>query len=87
MSFHLTRASLRTFAPRLLLVIAATAVIMSLYTIAFSQKDNKSQVQSGMSNVQRMDVMRSKLEAMKRSLESAVAAMPAPAKEIGRAHV
>jgi len=83
MSFHLTRASLRTFAHRILFATAATAVIMSPNTIAFSQKDNKSQVQSGMSNVQRMDVMRSKLEAMKRSLDSAVAAMPAPAKDSG----
>jgi outer membrane protein assembly factor BamD len=83
MSFHSTRASLRTFAHRILFAIAATAAIISLNTIAFSQKDNKSQVQSGMSNVQRMDVMRSKLEAMKRSLDSAVAAMPAPARDSG----
>jgi len=44
---------------------------------AQSQRDNKTQTQSGLSNVQRMDIMRSKLEALKRSLDSAVAAMPA----------
>jgi len=44
---------------------------------AFSQRDNKTQTQSSLSNVQRMDIMHSKLEAMRRSLESAVAAIPA----------
>lgn len=82
MSFHSTRA-LRTFSHRLFSAITLAVAIMSLNQIAFSQKDNKSQVQSGMSNVQRMDVMRSKLEAMKRSVDSAVAAMPAPAKDSG----
>jgi outer membrane protein assembly factor BamD len=81
MSFHSTRVKLRTFSYRLLSAITVAAAIMSLNSIAFSQKDNKSQVQSGMSNVQRMDVMRSKLEAMKRSVDSAVSALPAAAKD------
>src|SRR5581483_8215164 len=34
-------------------------------------------MQSGLSNAQRMDVMRSKLEAMRRSLESAIAGINA----------
>jgi hypothetical protein len=67
----------------MLTAITVAAAIMSLNPVAFSQKDNKSQVQSGMSNIQRMDVMRSKLEAMKRSLDNAVSAMPAPAKDTG----
>jgi len=83
MSFHLTRAGLRTFSHRMLFAMAVAAMILSLNPVVFSQKDNKSQVQSGMSNVQRMDVMRSKLEAMKRSLDSAVAATPASAKDGG----
>jgi outer membrane protein assembly factor BamD len=61
--------------------MAVAAMILSLNQVAFSQKDNKSQVQSGMTNVQRMDLMRNKLEAMKRSLDNAVAAIPAPAKD------
>src|SRR5215831_3483881 len=77
MSFHLTRASLRTFSNRILSAITVAAAITSLSSIAFSQKDSKSQSQSGMSTVQRLDVMRSKLEAMRRSLDNAVAAMPA----------
>jgi outer membrane protein assembly factor BamD len=83
MSFHSTRASLRIVARRVLISLAATAVIGAFGGSVLAQKDNKSQVQSSMTNVQRMDVMRSKLEAMKRSLESAVAAMPAPAKDSG----
>src|SRR6185436_4727750 len=80
MSFHLTRVSLRIVARRVLISLAATAVIAGFGGSILAQKDNKSQAQSG-TNVQRMDVMRSKLEAMKRSLDSAVAAMPAPAKD------
>lgn len=83
MSFHSTRVSLRIVARRVLISLAATAVIAGIGGSTFAQKDPKSQVQSGMSNVQRMDVMRSKLDAMKRSLDSAVAAMPAPAKDNG----
>jgi len=83
MSFHSTRARLRTFSHRLISAITVAAAITSLTPIAFSQKDNKAQVQSGLSNPQRMDVMRQKLEAMKRSLDSAAAAMPAPAKDSG----
>jgi len=83
MSFHSTRASLRIVTRRVRISLAATAIIASFGGSILAQKDNKSQVQSGMSNVQRMDVMRSKLESMKRSLDNAVAAMPAPAKDSG----
>lgn len=77
MFLHFTRASLRMFAHRSFLAIAVAAMIISQSPVAFSQKDNKTQTQSGATNVQRMDIMRSKLEALKRSLESAIAAMPA----------
>jgi outer membrane assembly lipoprotein YfiO len=76
MSFHLTRASLRTIARRLPLAFAVAAVIASVSTSAFSQRDTKSQSQSSLTNVQRMDIMRSKLEAMRRSLDSAIAGIP-----------
>ena len=75
MSLHFTRASLRMFAHRSFFAIAVAAMILSLNPVAFSQKDNKTQTQSGASNVQRMDIMRSRLEALKRSLDSAVAAI------------
>jgi len=77
MSFHLTRASFRLIAQRLPLAFAVAAVITTLSNSVFSQRDNKSQTQSGASNVQRMDIMRSKLEALRRELDSAVAAIPA----------
>ena len=77
MSFHLTRASFRIIAQRLPLALAVAAVITALSSSVFSQRDNKSQTQSSASNVQRMDIMRSKLEALRRELDSAVAAIPA----------
>jgi outer membrane protein assembly factor BamD len=77
MYFHLTRANPGVVARRISLAVAITAVVASLSAVAFAQRDNKSQTQSGLSNVQRMDVMRSKLEAMRRSLDSAVSGMSA----------
>ncbi len=44
---------------------------------ALSQGNKSTQVQSGLSNAQRMDIMRSKLEALRRSLESAIAGINA----------
>ncbi|HYX30579.1 MAG TPA: outer membrane protein assembly factor BamD [Pyrinomonadaceae bacterium] len=79
MSFHLTRARLHSFARGFYFAIAVTGVIVALTPAVFSQKDNKSQAQSGLTNVQRMDLMRNKLEAMRRSLENAIAAIPAKA--------
>ncbi|HEX8897522.1 MAG TPA: outer membrane protein assembly factor BamD, partial [Chthoniobacterales bacterium] len=55
--------------------IAVAGLIAALNSFAFSQKDNKSQTQSGLTNVQRMNLMRSKLEAMRRSLENAISAI------------
>ena len=77
MSFYLTHLSLRVFARRISLAFAIGATIISLSSVALSQRDNKSQTQSGLSNVQRMDVMRSKLEAMRRSLENAISGITA----------
>src|ERR1041384_4093092 len=48
-----------------------------LHGRAFAQRPTPGQSQSGLSNVQRLDVMRSKLEAMRRSLESGVASLNA----------
>jgi outer membrane protein assembly factor BamD len=78
MSFQLTRASLGNLAQRILTAITVAVAIASLNSIAFSQKDSKNQGLSGMTNVQRMDLMHSKLEAMRHQLDSAIAAMPAP---------
>jgi len=58
----------------LALVVCAIAFASNA---AFSQGNKSSQVQSGLSNAQRMDVMRSKLESMRRSLESAIAGVNA----------
>jgi len=58
------------------------AMALSLSFLAFSAssalaQDSKSQAQSGLSNSQRLDVMRSKLDALRRSLENAIAAINA----------
>ena len=59
------------------LALMVIALTLATSVLAFSQ-GNKSQSQSGLSNVQRMDIMRSKLEAMRRSLESAISSIKAP---------
>lgn len=56
--------------------VALFAVTLSLSGGASAQGD-KGQSQSGLSNIQRFDIMRSKLEAMRRSLDNAIAAMNA----------
>ncbi len=78
MFLHFTRASFRTVARRIGLSFCVAMFVVSVSFTALSQRDNKTQTQTGLSNVQRMDIMRSKLEALKRSLDSAIAAMPAP---------
>src|ERR1051325_5135303 len=59
------------------LVALAFGAVGSLTGRAFAQRPTTGQSQSGLSNVQRLDVMRSKLEALRRSLESGVAALNA----------
>jgi hypothetical protein len=58
------------------LTVAMLAITLSL-TGAGSAQTNKNQPQSGLSNIQRFDIMRSKLEAMRRSLDSAIAGINA----------
>src|SRR5256885_16443054 len=59
------------------LVAVALGAGGTLTDRAFAQRPTTGQSQTGLSNVQRMDVMRSKLDAMRRSLESGVAALNA----------
>jgi uncharacterized phage infection (PIP) family protein YhgE len=58
------------------LAITVIALTVATSMTVFAQ-GNKSQTQSGLSNVQRMDVMRSKLETMRRSLDSAISSINA----------
>jgi outer membrane protein assembly factor BamD len=60
----------------LILALVICVLTLSIAAAAFAQ-GNKTSIQSGQSNAQRLDVMRSKLEAMRRSLDSAIAAMNA----------
>jgi outer membrane protein assembly factor BamD len=59
------------------MICLACAVLALVISSAadVSAQGSTSQAQSGLSNVQRMDVMRSKLEAMRRSLDSAIASL------------
>ena len=56
--------------------------VLAILVIAFinaspAAAQGKTQVQSSLSNLQRLDIMRSKLEAMRRSLESAISGLNA----------
>ncbi|HSP62217.1 MAG TPA: outer membrane protein assembly factor BamD [Pyrinomonadaceae bacterium] len=77
MSFLLvSKTHSRAALNRPVLALAIGVLAVSFATAAFAQ-GSKTSIQSGQSNVQRMDVMRSKLEAMRRTLDSAIAAMNA----------
>lgn len=56
--------------------VALFALTLSLAAVASAQA-NKGQSQSGLTNIQRFDILRSKLEAMRRSLDNAIAAISA----------
>jgi outer membrane protein assembly factor BamD len=71
MSFSLT-LSLKSVRLVQLPALAFLLAILLSTTVVTPAQGNKGQSQAGLSNVQRMDVMRSKLEAMRRSLESAI---------------
>jgi outer membrane protein assembly factor BamD len=65
-------------------VFRLSSVAVTLFAIALSTagvmsaQGNKTQsAQAGLSNLQRMDIMRSKLDSMRRSLDSAIAAINA----------
>ncbi len=62
--------------PRLILMVLAT-LILALSAATNLRAQRKNENQSGLSNLQRLDVMRSKLEAMRRSLDSAIAGLNA----------
>lgn len=62
--------------PRLHLILVAALAISLSTAIVTSAQDQKTQsTQTGLSNLQRIDIMRSKLESMRRSLDSAIAAI------------
>src|SRR5712691_2163715 len=62
--------------PRLILMVLAT-LILALSSATNLQAQRKNENQSGLSNLQRLDVMRSKLDAMRRSLDNAIAGLNA----------
>src|SRR5438128_1526065 len=62
--------------PRLILILLAT-LTMALSNATNSPAQRKNDNQSGLSNLQRLDVMRSKLDAMRRSLDNAIAGLNA----------
>src|ERR1700738_3416090 len=73
MSFHLVRRVSSGSALRLISLAVVVFAIALLTASVTPAQDNKSQTQSGMSNLQRFEIMRSKLEAMRRSLDNAIA--------------
>src|ERR1051326_7844162 len=73
----LVSARLRRGLIHMTMIAVALGASGSLTARVFAQRPTTSQSPSGLSNVQRMDVMRSKLEAMRRSLDSGVAALNA----------
>jgi archaellum component FlaC len=75
MSFHLVRRVSSRSALRLISLVVVLFAIALLTASVTPAQDNKSQTQSGMSNIQRFEIMRSKLEAMRRSLDNAIAAI------------
>ena len=75
MSFHLVRRVSSRAALRLILLTVVLFALALLTASVTPAQDNKSQTQSGMSNLQRFEIMRSKLEAMRRSLDNAIAAI------------
>src|SRR5438309_3568403 len=62
--------------PRLILLVLAT-LTLALSSATNSPAQRKNDNQSGLSNLQRLDVMRSKLDSMRRSLDNAIAGLNA----------
>ncbi|HMJ25520.1 MAG TPA: outer membrane protein assembly factor BamD [Pyrinomonadaceae bacterium] len=70
----------RRVSPRsalLLILLGVVAMALSTNAVTSAQGNKNQSAQTGLSNLQRMDIMRSKLESMRRSLDSAVAAINA----------
>jgi outer membrane protein assembly factor BamD len=57
------------------LAVALFVIALSAAGVVSAQGDKSRSTQTGLSNLQRMDIMRSKLESMRRSLDSALAAV------------
>ena len=62
---------------RILTLLAMCAVLLGLCQVTWGQQQQRQRSQTELSTVQRLDVLTSKLESMKRSLNSAIAAIPA----------
>lgn len=78
MSFPLVRRVSPRGSLRLIsLAVALFVIALSTAVVASAQGSKNSSTQSGLSSLQRMDIMRSKLESMRRSLDSAIAAVNA----------
>jgi outer membrane protein assembly factor BamD len=60
-----------------LIILSLLAVVLSLGLFGSASAQTTARSQSDMSPLQRLDVMRSKLEALRRSLSSAIAGLPA----------
>ncbi len=61
-------------------ILSLLAVVVSLGLFGSASAQTAARSQSDMSSVQRLDVMRSKLDALHRALGSAIAGIPAPDK-------
>jgi outer membrane protein assembly factor BamD len=75
MFFHLVRRVSSSGALRLISLAVALFAIALLTAGITPAQDNKSQAQTGLTNLQRFDIMRAKLDAMRRSLDNAIAAI------------
>jgi outer membrane protein assembly factor BamD len=77
MSFPLVQRN-NPFGVYRLFLLALALLAIGMSTAGALAQDNKSQsTQTGLSNLQRLDVMRSRLESMRRSLDSAIAGINA----------
>ena len=59
------------------LAVALLGIAFSTAGVTSAQGNKSQSAQTGLSNLQRLDIMRSKLESMRRSLDSAIAAVNA----------
>lgn len=73
MSFPLMRRLSPRVALRLISLAVFFAIALSTAGVASAQKNQSAQ--TGLSNLQRLDIMRSKLESLRRSLDNALAAV------------
>ncbi len=78
MSFPLVRgASSRGTLRLIALAVALLAIVLSTAGVASAQGTKPQSSQAGLTNLQRIDIMRAKLESMRRSLDSAIAGVNA----------